>query len=163
MSNYHQLTTTIQDLLQKNNYWFEKFEHVPVRTSEEAAQIRTGYTLHQGAKALIVRIKQPGRKFFVMLVIPGDAKFSKTKVAEAYQSKDIRFATPEEVSEITHGVLPGGVPPFGNLFELEVTVDPSVLANEKIIFNAADRAVSIAMLAADYQKLVQPQISEIVE
>ena len=133
---YHPVTKQITDLLQKNNFWFETFEHEPVRTSEEAAKIRTGYSLHQGAKAMIVRVKisEKHRKF-VMLVLPADLRFDNAKVKDFFHAKDIRFATEEEVSEITKGVQPGGVPPFGNLFELEVVVDPKLLDNEKIVFN----------------------------
>lgn len=106
--NYHPLTEKIKSLLLENNYWFEDFEHEAVRTSEEAAKVRTGYSLKQGAKALIVRIKINGEKKYVMLVVPGDVKFDKKKVQEALHAKDMRFATEEEVSQITEGVKVGG-------------------------------------------------------
>ena len=62
---------------------------------------------------------------------------------------------------MTKGVLPGGVPPFGNLFDLEVIVDPKLLENEKIIFNAGDRCFSIAMKSKDYTTLISPTIVNI--
>jgi Ala-tRNA(Pro) deacylase len=159
---YHPVAAQIIALLEKNNCWFESFEHEPVRTSEEAAEIRTGYTLHQGAKALIVRVKiTNAEKKFVMLVVPGDVKFDTEKVKALFHAKDIRFATQEEAAEITGGVEFGGVPPFGNLFGLEVIVDPEVLKNEKIIFNAGDKRFSIAVHAVDYQKMVQP-VTEVI-
>ncbi len=159
---YHQVTKQITDLLQKNNFWFETFEHQPVSTSEEAAKIRTGYSLHQGAKAMIVRLKisESNRKF-VMLVLPADLRFDNTKVKDIFSAKDIRFATEEEVSVITKEVQPGGVPPFGNLFGLEVIVDPKLLENEKIVFNAGDRCFSVAMKSQDYKILVNPEILSI--
>lgn len=156
---YHPVVKKIINLLNKNSCWFETFEHEPVRTSEEAAKIRTGYTLHQGAKAMIVRVKNNELdKKFVMLVFPADFKFDNNKVKRALGIKDIRFATEEEVSSITGGVKLGGVPPFGNMFGLEVIVDPKLLENEKIIFNAGDRCFSIAMKANDFRVLVNPKI-----
>lgn len=160
---YHPVVAQIISLLEEHYYWFETFEHEPVRTSQEAAKIRSGYSLEQGAKALIVRLKySKNESKFVMLVLPGDARFDKQKVAEAFKTKDIRFATEAEVSEITSGVELGGVPPFGNLFGLEVIVDPSLLEHEKIIFNAGDRRFSIAMNTADYVTLVQPKVVRII-
>lgn len=160
---YHKVTTTITELLERKNAWFETFEHKPVRTSEEAAKIRNGYTLHQGAKTIVVRVKiSNSNKKFAMLVIPGDLRFNNDKVRKLFNAKDIRFATTNEVSEITRGVQPGGVPPFGNLFGLEVVVDPSVLKNEKIIFNAGDRSFSVGMKSVDYQKITNPKIESIV-
>ncbi len=158
----HPIHRQITDLLQQHDCWFEEFEHAPVRTSEEAANIRDGYTLQQGAKALIVRVKIPNQgKKFVMLVMPADQKFSSAKAQHALGAKDLRFATENEVEEITKGVKPGGVPPFGNLFDLEVISDSTLYNNEKIVFNAG-RTSSIGMLSADYKKLVQPIVADIV-
>jgi prolyl-tRNA editing enzyme YbaK/EbsC (Cys-tRNA(Pro) deacylase) len=158
----HPIAQTIIDKLHMLNMWFESFEHEPVRTSEEAAALRSSYTLAQGAKAIIIRAKVPNEgKKFVMLVMPGDKKFDSAKVKHALGSKDIRFATEDEVAEITGGVKPGGVPPFGNLFGLQVVSDPSLYANEKIIFNAG-RNVSIAMKSADYKELLKPLVCGIV-
>lgn len=159
---YHPIVEKIKSLLLENNAFYETFEHEPVRTSEEAAQVRTGYTLSQGAKALILRVKQGSEKKFIMLVISGDKKFDKNKVKNNLDSKDIRFATEGEVAEITDGVQVGGVPPFGNLFGLSVYTDPGIFTNEKIIFNAGDRRYSIGMKAEDYNKIVKPTVIELV-
>ena len=159
---YHPVTKQITDLLTNNNCWYETFEHKPVTTSEEAVKVRTGYTLHQGAKALIIRIKKSETdKKFVMLVIPADLKFDGKKVKEVFSAKDIRFATQEEISQLTNGVQIGGVPPFGNLFNFEVVADPKLFENEKIIFNAGDRRFSVAIKSEDYKKLVNPRIIKI--
>jgi Ala-tRNA(Pro) deacylase len=157
----HPIHQQITDLLRRHNCWFEEFQHEQVRTSEEAAKTRPGYTLQQGAKAIIVRVKVPNEsKKFVMLVMPADQKFDSGKVKQALHAKDIRFATEDEVEEITNGVKPGGVPPFGNLFGLEVVSDKSLYDNEKIVFNAG-RTSSIAMRSVDYKTLVKPNIEEI--
>lgn len=162
-TEHHPCVSKIKKLIQNSGFWYDYFEHKPVRTSEEAAKIRPGkYTLSQGAKALIVRIrKYGGHKYFCMLVVPGDLKFSMNKVKELLNAKDIRFATEKEVAEITDGVQLGGVPPFGNLFDLPVYVDTKVLKNEKIIFNAGDKRVSIAITTRDYETLVNPQAAEL--
>jgi len=163
LSPYLPVVTQIIDLLETNSFRYETFEHEPVRTSEEAAKIRNGYTIQQGAKAIIIRVKvSSANKRFVMLVMPGDKRFDNDKIKTLFKAKNIRFATEEEVLEITSGVQPGGVPPFGNLFDLEVIVDPLLLENEKIIFNAGDRRFSIGMLSTDYLKLVKPLVSSLV-
>jgi Ala-tRNA(Pro) deacylase len=158
----HPIAERILAVLAENGAWHEHFAHAPVRTSEEAAQLRPGYRLRQGTKALIVRVRyRGGARGFVMLVVPGDAKFDSAKVKEALNAKDIRFATPEEVRELTDGVEPGGVPPFGNLFGLPVVTDPGIYDNDVIIFNAS-RTHSIAMRSADYRRLVRPVVARIV-
>lgn len=154
---YHATVSKILDLLQTNHCWHETFQHEPVRTSEEAARTRPGYTLHQGAKAMIVRVKNPQPKF-VMLVLPADLRFDNAKVKSFLSAKDLRFATEQEIGELTGGVQPGAVPPFGNLFGLDVVVDPTLFENERIVFNAGDRCFSLAMKSEDYKRLVNPQV-----
>lgn len=157
----HPIAQQITNLLAQHNFWFEAFEHEPVRTSEDAAKLRPNYTLEQGAKAIILRVKVPsvGKKF-MMLVMPGNLKFDSSKVKTLLRSNDIRFATEAEVETITNGVKPGGVPPFGNLFNLEVIADTKLFDYEKIIFNAG-RNYSIALKSADYKTLVQPTVADI--
>ena len=158
---YHPVVLQIVSTLKESHCWFDCFEHGEVRTSEEAAKVRTGYSLNQGAKAIIIRVKKSGQSTFWMLVIPGDCRFDNDKVKKFVSSSDIRFATPEEIDKITKGILPGGVSPFGNLFNLKTIADPKLFENEKIIFNAGDRRFSIAMKSSDYRKLVNPELWDI--
>jgi len=167
MSDYHQTVKLIEDLLHENGVEYKAFEHEAVCTSEEAAAIRPEYTISQGAKALIVRIKKRGipkelEKQFVQIVVPGDAKFDPKKARAELNAKDIRFAHEAEVIELTNGVVPGGVPPFGILWNLPVYVEKTLLDNEEIIFNAGDRSFSISMKSKDYIDIVKPEIVSIV-
>lgn len=160
---YHKLSSEIIDYLKKGNYWFESFEHEPVVTSEDASRVRPGYVIEQDAKAIIVRVKiSESNKKFVMLVLPGNTRVNNQKVKILYGAKDIRFASAEELDTITGGVQSGGVPPLGNFFNLEVVVDPLLLNNEKIVFNAGDRRFSLAMKSADFVTIVNPNISSII-
>ncbi len=161
MQDPHPTVAKIEALLTERGVAYEKFEHEPVRTSEEAAAIRPGFTLQEGAKALIIRVKKGGEKSFAMVVVPGDKKFDSGKVKAILSASDIRFATPEEVGAITDGVQPGGVPPFGNLWNLPVLADESLFKNDRIIFNAGDRGVSITIPSEVYRAVVAPRTADI--
>lgn len=162
MKGEHPVVSKIKALLTERTIWFETFEHEPVRTSEEASQVRSGYTLREGAKALIVRLKKNGERTFAMIVVSGDKRFDAKKARDVLSVQDIRFAQEEEVEQITGGVEPGGIPPFGNIFNIPVFADTSVFDNERIIFNAGDRRVSIGMKAKDYMDVVKPHVVSIV-
>ncbi len=167
MTDYHPMVKTITDLLDAKGISYKTFEHEAVRTSLEAACARPKYSLAQGAKALIVRLKQKAKdgalaKRFVQLVLPGDKKFVAGKVRQVLKATDVRFATLSEISQITGGVESGGVPPFGNLFGLQVCLDQTCTEQEEIIFNAGDRRFSIALNTRDYFQMVEPTIVKIV-
>ena len=162
MSDFHPVVAKIESLLDKEGVSFQRFEHEAVRTSEEASAIRPDFDISQGTKSLIVRVKKGGEKYFAMVVVPGDKKFYTKKVREVLGAKDIRFATEEEVSEVTDGVQVGGVPPFGNMFDIQTVVDERVFENEEIIFNAGDKRVSLSMKSEDYKSVVEPTIADVV-
>lgn len=128
IEDLHAAVGRVKALLDAEACWYETFEHEPVRTSEEAADTRPGYSLRQGAKAIILRVKRSKRdKFFVMLVFPADRRFDAKAVKDYFAARDIRFASADEVAELTGGVQPGGVPPFGNLFDLPLFATPELL------------------------------------
>src|SRR5258708_39884226 len=108
--SYNPVVEKIKSLLTEHGMWFETFEHEPVRTSEEAAKVRTGYVISQGSKALIARVKDmnvptsgsggsgtsnESRKRFVMFVVPGDKRFDSEKIKKNFGLSDIRFASEE--------------------------------------------------------------------
>ncbi len=167
---YHRMVKQILDLLKKNEYWHETFEHEPVRTSEEAGALRAEYKMEQGAKALIMMVLggEGGEDRPVMLVLPANTKLKNKRVRKLFKTKSVRFASRKEANKITKtrecDFIPiefGGVPPFGNLFGLKVYVDPALLENEKIVFNAGDRRFSIGMKTRDYMDLVRPEVVRI--
>jgi Ala-tRNA(Pro) deacylase len=129
--------------------------HAPVRTSEEAAQVR-GTPLSSGAKALVCKAGER----FVLLVMPADRRLDSAAARRQLGAKSLRFATSGEVAGLT-GLLPGAIPPFGQLFGLATVCDERLAAEATINFNAGDRGISVAMAAADYLAVERPALGRI--
>ena len=145
----------IEEKLNAAGIEFNVMHHEPVFTSEQAAAIR-GVSLSSGAKALVVKA---GDKF-VMLVVPADRKLDSKKARGSLGVKAIRFATGDEVLELT-SLKPGSIPPFGSLFNLPTYVDPALAGNPEINFNAGDHAISIRMSHDNYIKAESPAVVSI--
>jgi Ala-tRNA(Pro) deacylase len=126
---------------------FQRFEHEPVYTSDEAARVR-GTLVEEGAKALVVRAEDR----YVHLVLPGHRKVDNSLLRAILGTRKLRFATQDELRSLT-GCAPGAVPPFGNLFGLPVLVDEELARRERIAFNAGSNSFSIAMRADDFVRL----------
>ena len=141
------VTDRLERWLRESGVEFRLFEHEPVRTSEEAARVR-GTPLERGAKALVVRAEDR----YVHLVLPAHLKADNAALRTLLGTRQLRFATADELRELT-GCVPGAVPPFGNLFDLPVLIDEALTANETIAFNAGSNAVSITMRADDFVRL----------
>jgi Ala-tRNA(Pro) deacylase len=141
--------------LQQKGVPFGVLRHEPVFTSEQAAAVR-GTPLASGAKALVMKAGDD----FLMLVLPADRKLDSRKARTALGVKSLRFASREEVEQLT-GLQPGAIPPFGSLFGLRTTCDPALAENASINFNAGDHAVSVQMAYADYETAEKPDLRPI--
>jgi Ala-tRNA(Pro) deacylase len=141
--------------LNQNGVAHTVLRHEPVFTSEQAAAVR-GTPLASGAKALLVKAGDR----FVLLVLPADRKLDSKKARDTLGVKAMRFATKEEVAELT-GLQPGSIPPFGSLFKLPTYCDPALGENASINFNAGDHAISVQMSYADFVLIEKPVLAAV--
>jgi Ala-tRNA(Pro) deacylase len=145
----------VKQLLGSQSVAFSVLRHAPVFTSEEAAAVR-GTPLSSGAKALVVKMGER----FVMLILPADRKLDNKRARDGLGAKALRFASKEEVLELT-GLQPGAIPPFGSLFNLPTYCDPALAENPAINFNAGDHAISVQMAYADWVRVEKPEMKHL--
>jgi Ala-tRNA(Pro) deacylase len=143
----------LQAKLEQAGVTFRVLHHPPVFTSEEAAAIR-GAPLASGAKALVVKAGDA----FALLVLPADRKLDSKKARPHLGAKSIRFATREEVEQLT-ALQPGSIPPFGSLFGLVTWCDPALGDQASINFNAGDHTISVQMSYADFVAVEKPNLA----
>jgi prolyl-tRNA editing enzyme YbaK/EbsC (Cys-tRNA(Pro) deacylase) len=146
-----ELFESIKRYLEENGVEFRMAHHAPTRTSEESAAAR-GEDVSIGGKAIVMKIGER----FMLFVLSAALKIDSAKIKERFQEKRTRFATAEELLQLT-GAVPGAVPPFGEpIISLDLFIDNSIRANTRIAFNAGSLTDSIIMSVADYLKLVRP-------
>jgi prolyl-tRNA editing enzyme YbaK/EbsC (Cys-tRNA(Pro) deacylase) len=134
---------------------FREVHHEPTRTSEDSARAR-GEELRVGGKALLIKVDDTYRLF----ILSADRKLDSSAVKRRFGARKTRFATPEELADLT-GLVPGSVPPFGApILPFPLYVDPSVFTNDRIAFNAGSLTDSIVMPIADYRRLAAPEVFE---
>ena len=147
----------LQTRLKSESAEFEVTRHAPVFTSEEAARVR-GVALSSGAKALVCKCDDQ----MVMFVMPADRRLNSKSVRRECGWRKLRFATKEELLEIT-GLKPGAIPPFGSLFGLPTCCDQRLADHARINFNAGDHEISINLRYDDYVRIEQPRVLQIAE
>ncbi len=143
----------ICETLQTAGISFTQLEHAPTQTSEESAAVR-GEPLEVGAKALLLKTADVFRLF----VLPAHLKLDSAAVKQELGVKKIRFASADELMELT-GLVPGSVPPFGTpILPFELFADESVGSYEnKVAFNAGSLTDSIVMRADDWESVAKPR------
>lgn len=150
------------ELLDRNKARYRVIEHYPEGQTEAVSQLR-GNKLSQAAKCIILMVKI-GKKVtkYVLAVIPGNARLYLNAVKSLLQGTYAAFAS-SEIAEKLAGSVAGTILPFSFTPELELIVDPRLLENEEIYFNAARLDRSLAMNAKDYVKLSHPRVELITQ
>ncbi len=142
----------ITDLLAEHSIPYQHVHHQPTHTSAESARAR-GESVRIGGKALVMKIEDD----FKLFVLSAARKLNSRAIKNHFGIKRTRFATKDELMELT-GCVPGCVPPFGEpILPLEFYLDNSILNNEKIAFNAGSLTDSIIIKVEDYLSLVSPK------
>ncbi len=132
---------------------YEIFEHEPVYTNPamaEALNVSEGETV----KSLVLMTKE---KEMVVLVLPGDKKVDWKKAAAGIGTKKVSFAKPEEVLDKV-GCEVGCVPPFGQLADLPIYMDPELSKKDYVYFNPGVHDKSFRIKAWDLKKVANPKM-----
>jgi Ala-tRNA(Pro) deacylase len=128
--------------------------HPPAYTAQEVAA-SAHVTGKHFAKTVIIQID--GR--LAMAVLPSNRKVVLEDLREITGSDNVRFATEEEFMNAFPDCEVGAMPPFGNLYGLDVYVAPSLEQSEKICFNAGTHTEVISMASRDFERLVHPMVT----
>ena len=153
----------IHHCLTEQGVRFKALHHEPTRTSEDSARVR-GESLSIGAKAIVMKVEKEFRLFVLSAASKIDPKSIRVYFkAQGIRAKKIRFATTDELMDLT-GLVPGSVPPFGRpILDLPLYVDPALLDNDRVAFNAGSLTDSIIMQAEDYARIAQPVVFPFVQ
>ena len=160
-SNY--CSKSICNILDGNSIPYDIFIHKESISSKDAKENRffkdKTFKLSQGMKSLIIKDKED-KKY--LIVIPGDKKFDNKKLKSLLKTNEVRMVSESELETTTNGVKRGGVPPFGNIFDLPTIVDKNIFNEEEIVFNCGESTISIVMQSNDYKNVTKPLVCDIV-
>jgi prolyl-tRNA editing enzyme YbaK/EbsC (Cys-tRNA(Pro) deacylase) len=146
------ILSRIRELLRSHDVAFREMHHAATHTSAESAAARN-QDLSLGAKALVLRVDDG----FALFVLRADRRLDSGAIRRQLGAKRLRFATAEELYDLT-SLVPGAVPPFGApILPFKVYADNSLAsAGTDIAFNAGSLIQSMAMSVADWQRVNNP-------
>jgi nondiscriminating aspartyl-tRNA synthetase len=139
--------------LRDREFDFQHLTHEETPTASEGAAQMRGFPLREGIKALILRGKRSKKNY--QFNISADLKLDMKACAEVVGEK-CEFEDPVVILE-RFGVPVGGVPPFGNLLNLDNYVDEGIARQERAVFNCGLRTESIVMKTRDLFEVIDPK------
>jgi len=139
---------------------YRLIDHAPEGRTEIVSRLR-GNGLRQAAKRIVVMVKV-GKKTtrYVLAVVPGDRRADLEAIRRLLGGTYVSFAS-AEIAERLAGSVSGTILPFAFDTALELIVDPELLEQQELFFNAARLDRSIILDTGHYVALARPRIAPI--
>jgi len=135
-----------------------RVKYVTIKHSKAFTALEVAESAHiQGRElAKTVMLNLDGR--LAMAVVPASRKVVLERLAQGIGARSAELAQEREFEDRFPGCEVGAMPPFGNLYGLEVFVDPRLTDDLEIAFNAGSHTDLIRMGYRDFERLVQPRV-----
>ena len=138
----------LADFLDKNDVNYHCYNHAPAITAAEVAQ-STHIPGRHMAKTVIVDVDGE----LAMAVLPSNQYLDPERLRQALNANSVKLAREEEFKDRFPHCEPGGEPPFGNLYNMQVYVDDTLLSEDWLAFNAGSHTEVIKMGMGDFLRL----------
>jgi Ala-tRNA(Pro) deacylase len=143
----------LKQFLDSHNIKYVSIKHSEAYTAQEIAASAhiPGKEL---AKTVIVKIDGN----MAMAVLPAGYKVEFELLKEAAKANKVELASEEEFKDVFPDCEIGAMPPFGNLYGLEVFVAKTLAEDKEIAFNAGSHIELIKLAYKDFENLVNPKV-----
>jgi Ala-tRNA(Pro) deacylase len=143
----------LKEYLNSNNIKYVSIVHSEAFTAQKIAEL-THISGKELAKSVIV--KKDGQ--MAMAVLPASHKIDWDLLKMAAGAVRIELAEEKEFVNMFPDCEIGAMPPFGNLYGMEVFVEESLTRDREIAFNAGSHIELIKLSYEDYSRLVKPKV-----
>jgi Ala-tRNA(Pro) deacylase len=144
----------LEEFLDGKGINYVRITHSTAYTAQEtavAAQI-PGKGL---AKTVI--LKTDGK--MIMAVLPASRKLDLGLLREAIGANTVEIANETEFKDMFPECDIGAMPPFGNLYGMDVISERILAENEEIAFNAGSHTELVKLSYKDFLELVKPKVA----
>lgn len=143
----------LKEFLDSNRVKYVTISHSAAYTAQEIAA-----TAHVPGKELAktVIVKVDGK--MAMAVLPASFKVDLQHLKDAAGATSVELASEREFRDMFPGCETGGMPPFGNLYGMDVYVSARLAEDAEIAFNAGSHTELVKLGYKDFDRLVKPKV-----
>jgi Ala-tRNA(Pro) deacylase len=145
--------SSLREYLDGNNVQYVVISHSPAYTAQGIARLT-----HTPGKELAktVVLKKDGR--LVMAVLPASSHVDLGLLKEATKADTLELASEGEFRDHFPECETGAMPPFGNLYGIDVLAEESLAQDREISFNAGSHRELIRLAWEDFERLAKPRL-----
>lgn len=143
----------LKQFLDENDVRYTTITHSPAYTAQEIAA-RAHIPGQELAKTVCVKVNGQ----LAMAVLPASYSVDFRLLKDITGADTLELAVEREFRDQFPECELGAMPPFGNLYGLDVYVAVKLTEDENIAFSAGSHSELIRMSYADYERLVKPKV-----
>ena len=144
-------TRRLRDFLDGHKIRYKVINHSSAYSALEAAQ-SAHISGREIAKTVILKFENTT----VMAVLPASSRINFEFFKALYDTQYVRLATEDEIRIMFPDCEIGAMPPFGNLYSIDVCVGQQLTEDGEIAFNAGNFHQLLQMKYTDFERLVRP-------
>src|SRR3990170_3346577 len=143
----------LKEFLDSHSIKYVTISHSRAFTAQETA---TSAHIPGKELAKTVMVKMNGK--MAMAVLPASCKVDFDILEKATGSATIEIANEKEFKDLFPDCEIGAMPPFGNLYGMDVFVAESLTEDKEIAFNAGSHRELVKLAYKDFEQLVKPKV-----
>lgn len=144
----------LKEFLDQHSVKYQTITHSTAYTSQEIAA-SAHIPGQQMAKVVMVKTDEK----MIMAVLPASHIADLRRIQEITGAQHVQLAPESEYAPIFNDCEPGAMPPFGNLYNIDVLVSTPLSDDQQIMFNAGSHRELVKISYEDFHKMVKPQIA----
>jgi Ala-tRNA(Pro) deacylase len=142
------------DYLDTNNVKYVNITHSTAFTAQDVAE-----SVHMSGKEMAKTVIVWMDGVMAMVVLPAFSMVDFSKLKGAIGAQNVELAGESEFKDRFPSCEVGAMPPFGNLYNMNVFVDAMLAEDREFAFNAGTHHELIRMAYADFERLVKPAVA----
>jgi Ala-tRNA(Pro) deacylase len=147
---------TLEKFLDEEGVRYVSISHSIAYTAHDTA-VSAHVPVDAFAKVVVVKLDD----HIAMAVLRGTDKLDLTRLRRSADADSAHLADEEEFQGLFPGVEIGAMPPFGNLYGMDVYADEALASIEHIAFNAGTHRKVVQLAWSDFRRLAEPAIVHI--
>ncbi len=145
----------LKEFLKREGIRYTSIYHSLAYTSQEVAAL-----VHIPGKDLAKTVMVKLDEKMAMAVLPASHQIELELLRVAAGAREVHLATEEEFRDLFPECEIGAMPPFGNLYGMEVYVAPALAEDQAIAFNAGSHHELLKLAYEDFVRLVHPRVAK---
>ncbi len=141
----------LKDFLDKEHIKYVTIAHSPAFTAQEIAAM-AHIPGKEIAKTVVVKIDGE----MAMVVTSASEQVELNHLKETLGANEVDLASEDEFEDSFPDCETGAMPPFGNLYGMNVFVSQTLREDEQIAFNAGSHSELVRLPYTEFERLVHP-------